>query len=229
MPWPAPSYPLSAKVGKFSWEAAQYSALVRLCRWAQVTIVRVSWQRVGGPYRRSVGADDGLNGGSRSVMFSGVPGVDGFAFDAGGGFGQPVGGEQFAVADHVRPALDGDVPQRVVQVRRLSGEDLDALRRHTGRRWRGRCRTRRRAGRGPLPCGTKSVPEVPGNGRSAPGCVCGCRARGVQRPAAGQGTARVPWARRPWHDRQSRGALSVDGFLSQSTCLSMAPRQYPAA
>src|SRR4051812_37721321 len=55
-------------------------------------VVQVSGQRVGGPYRQAVRAHDGLDGRAEVAVFSGVPGVDDVACDAGGGLGEPVGG-----------------------------------------------------------------------------------------------------------------------------------------
>ena len=53
--------------------------------------------------------------------------MDRRAFRADGGFGAAVGTEHLAVHDYVRPALLGDLLQRLVQVRSLSGQHGDDL------------------------------------------------------------------------------------------------------
>jgi hypothetical protein len=90
-------------------------------------VVQVSGQGLRGPDRQPVRARDRLDVGAEVAVLAGVPGVDELAFDAGGGLGEPVGGEQLAVEDDVRPAVVGDPGQRLVQVGSLGGEDLDAL------------------------------------------------------------------------------------------------------
>jgi hypothetical protein len=50
---------------------------------------------------------------------------------------------------------------------------------------------------------------------------------GVARRAAARDDARVPWARRAWQDRRSRGALWKTASVAR-TCLSMATRPHPA-
>jgi hypothetical protein len=70
--------------------------------------VQVSGQGLGVPDRQPVGAHDRLDIGAELAVLAGVPRVDQLAFDAGGGLGEPVGGEQLAVEDDVRPAVVGD-------------------------------------------------------------------------------------------------------------------------
>ena len=82
---------------------------------------------VGDPDWLAVGAHDGLHVSARRAVFAGIPGVDRFTFDAGGGLRTAVGADQLAVEHDVRPALLGHLLQGLVQVRGLRGEHPEGL------------------------------------------------------------------------------------------------------
>lgn len=87
----------------------------------------MSGHRFRGPDRQPVWAHDRLDVRAEVAVFSGVPGVDYLALDRQGGLGEPVAVEQFAVEDHVGPAVGCGPTQSDVQVGRLGGEHRDAL------------------------------------------------------------------------------------------------------
>ena len=98
---------------------------------------------LGDPQRQAAGRRQRLEVAGVLVGLAGVPGVDGFALDADGLLGAAVGGDQGAVQDHIGQSLGVGAVQRLVQIGGLSRQDVDALVRCSGRRWRGR-----RGGRG---------------------------------------------------------------------------------
>ena len=82
---------------------------------------------LGGPDREAAGFEEGLDVPAEVMGLSGVPGVDLFAFHAGGLGAAPVGVEDLAVQDQMRDALIQGSLQGLVEVEGAVGEDVDDL------------------------------------------------------------------------------------------------------
>ncbi len=150
--------------------------------------------------------------------------VDLSAFLAGGLLATPVGGEHRGVQDQMRqPTLVGSV-QGVLQVASFVGEYLDHLVEVAIGGSAGDAVVAAQRGGISTVAKPAQAHDCLLKSTSAPPSLSGCGGGDVQHAAAGRPAGQARAEHQAWHDRQSRGALTVESRSLARPLLPRAPR-----